>query len=134
MSPGDQTPAVPPGASLSRAAEPVEAARWLLQVVQAQACALEDGDLARFERLRDERGDALRRLDRPLAPTDKETVRELLRTAVEVDRRTEGRLRALLNETERALREVRRGHSAVAGYGRLGAHLSRTSSRVDRLR
>jgi hypothetical protein len=112
----------------------VEAARWLLQLAQAQACALEDGELARFARLQDERDDALRRVERSVGPPERAAVRETLQAAVEVDRRTASRLHALRAETERALRQLRQGHSAVAGYGRIGAYLSSSRSQVDRLR
>jgi hypothetical protein len=103
-------------------------------VAQAQACALEDGDLARFARLQDERDDALRRVEHLVTAPAVAAVREILQAAVEVDRRTASRLHALRAETERALRQVRQGHSAVAGYGRIGAYLSSTPAQVDRLR
>ncbi len=97
--------------------------RHLLALTQAQTAALEADDLAGFARLAAARATATAALERwPAGAVSGEAV-ALLRETTALDQRNLARVRELLAETARDLRAVRRGQTALRGYGRPGAHL-----------
>lgn len=105
----------------------LQPARRILQAVRAQSDALLAGRFDDFTRLADERDAAQLALAGPVAPAERSEVLRLLEEARELDRRNVALVQRLLEETAHALGRLRRGHGALQGYARPGAHVAQTA-------
>jgi hypothetical protein len=98
----------------------------LLALAEAQTAALAAEDVETFAQVTSER-DALP----PLLAGQAPALRALLERVAAMDQANLARARDLLHATERELRQVRGGQSALRGYGRPGAHLTAEPALLD---
>ncbi len=104
----------------------------LLEVAQGQVRALEDGDVASFERLADQRDALVATLARaPLMQIDQHD-RAVMAQVVQLDREAMGLAARLLDQTDRERRQLRHGRAALRGYARPGADLASRPAFLDR--
>jgi hypothetical protein len=94
----------------------------MLDLVRAQQEALRAGDADAFTRLVAERWPLQEALlaeaaDAPTA-ADRDRIRQTLQRVAEFDRAAVARIQQLMDEVSGALMQMRRGRSALHGYGR----------------
>jgi hypothetical protein len=103
----------------------------LLALAEAQTAALAAADVEQFARATSER-EALPPLRAEQVPAGQAgELRGLLERVAALDHANLAAARALLRATERELRQVRDGQTALRGYGRPGAHLAAEPALLD---
>ena len=103
----------------------------LLALAEAQTAALAAADVDSFARATSER-EALPPLLAGQVPEGQApALRELLERVAAMDQVNLARARDLLRATERELRQVRAGQTALRGYARPGAHLAAEPVMLD---
>jgi hypothetical protein len=103
----------------------------LLALAEAQTAALAAADVDSFARATSEREALPPLLAEQVPEGQAPALRALLERVAAMDQINLTRARDLLRATERELRQVRAGQTALRGYARPGAHLSAEPTLLD---
>jgi FAD synthase len=117
---------------MSASSSVLDTCERLLLITQAQTAALLADDFACFGQLFDQRTQLAQLIDQQVTPSLRQQVRQRLLAIAALDQENIFLARRLLEETARALKQVQHGQTAMRGYGRPGANLSRPDSLIDR--
>jgi hypothetical protein len=119
---------------MSMPADGLAAAEELLALARAQTRALYGEEFAAFQALADAREGLTTRLAAwgatraAQAPAEAAQVRQVLEQVAAIDRENTELVRALLEETARALQRVRQGRAALHGYAAPGQAVARPAA------
>ena len=106
----------------------------LLDVVLAQAAAIECRDLAWFQELADRRASVQSEVEGLSLAGDDPATMDLLKRVAEVDAENIRRVTDMIEETSQQLDELHRGRIALNGYAYPGSDVARPGFVVDRIR
>jgi hypothetical protein len=103
----------------------------LLALAEAQTLALAAQDVDAFVRVTSERDTLPLPVGGAVPAAQAPALRAVLERVAALDEVNLARARELLRATERELRRVREGQTALRGYGRPGAHLANQPTLLD---